>query len=103
MPLFQKNVLKDYLKNQDQQAVDNAFSIFTAYFHDAGIQKNIRSSKEEQFQATFLSRLFVDALGYTLFPDKDHNLTTEHRNEVGAQKADGAILAPTTGEQKAIA
>jgi type I restriction-modification system DNA methylase subunit len=95
MSLFQKSVLKDYLQQQNPLPVAKAYKTYQKYFLDTGIQKNIRKSKEEQFQATFLSKLFVDALGYTLFPDTGHNLTTEFKNEKGAQKADGAILLPT--------
>ncbi|WP_417590084.1 hypothetical protein [Owenweeksia hongkongensis] len=69
MALFQTKVLKDYLDKQDSKAIDKAYRTFTAYFQNSEVQRNIRSSKEEQFQATFLSKLFVDALGYTLFPD----------------------------------
>ncbi|MDZ7846325.1 MAG: hypothetical protein U5L96_05965 [Owenweeksia sp.] len=82
MPLFQKSILSDYLASQDEPVVTRAYKKFTAYFHEAGVQRNIRKSHEEQFQATFLSRLFVDALGYTLFPDTAYNLTTEVKNEV---------------------
>lgn len=105
MPLFQTKVLKDYLDKQDTKAVEKAYKIYTSYFHNAEVQRNIRSSKEEQFQATFLSKLFVDALSYTLFPDPKYNLTTEYKNETGAQKADGAILSGVNGKagQKAVA
>ncbi len=92
MPLFQKSVLSDYLKKQDAKAVQKAYKTFTAYFHQAGVQQNIRKSKEEQFQATFLSKLFEEALGYTLFPQPKHDLTTEFKNEKGAKKADGALV-----------
>ncbi len=92
MPLFQQNVLKDYLEKQDQKKVTRAYQAFSRYFHNHEIQQNIHSSKEEEFQALFLSRLFVDVLGYTIKPDTGFNLTTEYKNEKGAQKADGAIL-----------
>lgn len=98
MPLFQKNVLKDYLKKQDAKSVAKAYKIFSGYFHNPHTQQNIHSSKEEQFQATFLSWLFAEVLGYTLFPNPGHNLTTEFKNEKGAQKADGAILKSLAGD-----
>ncbi|WP_051907740.1 Eco57I restriction-modification methylase domain-containing protein [Flavimarina sp. Hel_I_48] len=56
------------------------------------IQENIRKSKEEQFQATFLHELFVNILGYTLNPNPYYNFTTEFKNERNNRKADGAIL-----------
>lgn len=92
MSLFQTSVQKNYLNLQDKAAVTRAFNKFKKYFHSTAIQQNIRESKEEQFQQKFLMELFVNILDYTIFPDKDYNLTTEFKNEKGAQKADGAIL-----------
>ncbi len=92
MPLFQNSVLKKYLKALDNEAVKTAYRQYTSYFHNPEIQQNIRDVKEEQFQEGFLRELFVNILGYTLNPQPDFNLTTEFKNEKGAQKADGAIL-----------
>ncbi|WP_034889544.1 Eco57I restriction-modification methylase domain-containing protein [Gillisia sp. Hel_I_29] len=92
MALFQVSVLKKYLKLQDDHIIDKAYKKFTNYFQHPEIQENIRSSKEEQFQATFLNELFVKILGYTMNPNPSYNLTTEYKNEKNARKADGAIL-----------
>lgn len=92
MDLFQPSVQKNYLKLQDKEAVAKAYKKYTKYFHNATIQQNIRESKEEQFQQKFLMELFVNVFDYVIFPDSNHNLTTEFKNEKGAQKADGAIL-----------
>jgi type I restriction-modification system DNA methylase subunit len=92
MALFQVSVLNTYLKLQEEQKLANAFKKFSKYFHNPVIQENIRNSKEEQFQATFLNELFVNVLGYTLNPQPDFNLSTEFKNENNARKADGAIL-----------
>ncbi len=92
MALFQTSVLKNYLKQTDQKTVAKAYSKYTAYFLNSTIQENIRNSKEEQFQATFLNELFVSVLGYTLNPNPDFNLTTEFKNQKNNRKADGAIL-----------
>jgi type I restriction-modification system DNA methylase subunit len=92
MALFQVSVLNTYLKLQEKQKLANAFKKFSKYFHNPVIQENIRNSKEEQFQATFLTELFVNVLGYTLNPQPDFNLSTEFKNENNACKADGAIL-----------
>ena len=54
MPLFQASVLNSHLRLQDAQQLEEAYHKFTAYFHNPVIQENIRNSKEEQFQATFL-------------------------------------------------
>ncbi|MCP9200812.1 BREX-1 system adenine-specific DNA-methyltransferase PglX [Gramella sp. GC03-9] len=92
MALFQVSVLKKYLKLQDEKTIDKSYKKFTSYFQHPEIQENIRKSKEEQFQATFLSELFVNILGYKLNPNPNYNLTTEFKNESNNRKADGAIL-----------
>lgn len=109
MRFFQNSVLQKHLKNQDAEAMKAAYNKFTAYFHNPEIQQNIRDAKEEQFQEGFLRELFVNVLGYILNPSPGYNLTSELKNEKGAKKADGAILAPTrehaplSAERKAIA
>ncbi|MFL0354785.1 hypothetical protein [Xanthomarina sp. GH4-25] len=92
MALFQTSVLKQNLKLQDQATVDKAYKKYTKYFHNPTIQENIKNSKEEQYQAKFLDELFVNILDYTLNPKPNFNITTEHKNQQGAGKADGAIL-----------
>lgn len=92
MPLFQTSVLKKYLSQQNQTAVEKAYRKYSKYFLNPEIQENIRSSKEEQFQATFLTELFVNVLDYTINPSPKYNLTTEYKNEKNNRKADGAIL-----------
>lgn len=92
MPLFQISVLKNYLTLQDNAIIEKAYQKYSDYFLNSEIQENIRSSKEEQFQATFLTELFVKVLGYTINPSPEYDLTTEFKNEKGAKKADGAIL-----------
>ncbi|WP_339660031.1 Eco57I restriction-modification methylase domain-containing protein [Croceibacter atlanticus] len=92
MALYQSSVLKNFLKQQDADTIGKAYKKFTKYFLNPTIQENIRNSKEEQFQATFLNELFVNTLGYTLNPNPKFNLTTEFKNQKNARKADGAIL-----------
>lgn len=92
MSFFQNSVLNKYIQSQDKETVQAAYKRFSAYFHSAEIQENIRNSKEEQFQEGFLRELFVNVLGYVLNPNPNYNLTTELKNEKGAKKADGAIL-----------
>ena len=96
MPLFQTSVLKKYLSQQDHTAVENAYRKYSKYFLNAEIQENIRSSKEEQFQATFLTELFVNVFDYTINPSPKYNLTTEYKNEKNNRKADGTILKDNT-------
>ena len=72
MAIFQTYVLKKFLKQQDNVAVSKAYKKFVKYFHNPSIQKNIRESKEEQFQAKFLDELFVNIFGYTLNLNKEN-------------------------------
>ena len=96
MPLFQTSVLKTYLTQQDSNVVERAYKKYTKYFHNLTIQENIKNSKEEQFQATFLIELFVNVFNYTINPNPNFDLTTEFKNQTGAGKADGAILKNNT-------
>lgn len=99
MTLFQNSVLKRHLKGLDNDLMIEKYEAFSQYFLHPTIQDNIRASKEEQFQATFLNELFVKILGYTLNPSLNYNLTTEYKNVKDAKKADGAIIQ----NEKAIA
>ena len=92
MALFQTSVLKQYINLQDTTVVIKAYKKYQKYFLNSTIQENIKSSNEEQFQATFLTELFVNILGYTINPSPNYNLTTEFKNQKNARKADGAIL-----------
>tara|TARA_R110002049_G_scaffold80663_8_gene205249 strand:+ start:1586 stop:4726 length:3141 start_codon:yes stop_codon:yes gene_type:complete len=92
MALFQTSVLKKYLTQQDANVVSKAYHKYAKYFLNPEIQENIRTSNEEQFQATFLTELFVNVLDYTINPSPKYNLTTEYKNEKNNRKADGAIL-----------
>jgi len=92
MSLYQNSVLKKYLKGLETNRVNEAWEKFTAHFHNASIQENIRNSKEEQYQGEFLIDLFVKVFGYTKNPNPNFNLTTELKNAKGAKKTDGAIL-----------
>ena len=92
MSIFQPSVINKYLKALDKQIIHIAYTRFKAHFHDAAIQGNIRSSKEEQYQEGFLNDLFVNVLGYTKNPTPNYNLTTEYKNVKDSKKADGAIV-----------
>jgi len=91
MALFQNSVLKKHLKQLDEKTISKAYAKYIAYFQNSIIQENIRKNNEEQFQATFLSELFVSILGYTLNPNPNFNLTTEFKNQKNNRKADGII------------
>lgn len=95
MALFQTSVLKQYINLQELAVVEKAYKKYQKYFLNPTIQENIKSSKEEQFQATFLTELFVNILGYTINPSPKYNITTEFKNQKNARKADGAILKDT--------
>ena len=84
MSFFQQSVQNKYLLQLDDKLVNDAYQKYSAYFLDAQIQENIRDSKEEQFQEGFLRELFVNILGYIINPTSGYNLTTELKNEKGA-------------------
>lgn len=88
--MFQKTIQNKYIKKQDD--ISEKWGLFKNHFHNEKVQKNIRNSKEEQYQEGFLRDLFVQIFGYTLNPDKDFNLTTELKNIKDSKKADGAII-----------
>ncbi len=90
--LIQKNIIKKYLGMLDEQQTQEAWNKYESYFLNEEIQANIHKIKEEQFQEGFLRELFVKVLGYTINPSPNYNITTELKNEVGAKKADGALL-----------
>lgn len=92
MLFFQKLVVLKHLKNQHKTLLSQKWNAFKAHFHNATIQDNIKTRKEEQYQEGFLRDLFVKILGYTLNPDANFNLTTELKNEKDSKKADGGIL-----------
>ncbi|MCB0481561.1 MAG: N-6 DNA methylase, partial [Flavobacteriales bacterium] len=92
MALFQKSVLNNYLAQQDKETVSKAYKKYIKFFHNLEVQKNILEIKEEGFQQKFLMELFVNVFGYVMNPDPKYNLTTEFKNQTGANKADGAIL-----------
>ncbi|WP_177735104.1 Eco57I restriction-modification methylase domain-containing protein [Flavobacterium inviolabile] len=92
MSLYQESVLISYLKLQDNEVIAKAYKKYAKYFLNAKIQENIKRSKEEQFQAIFLTELFVNVLGYVINPNPSFNLTTEFKNQKNAGKADGAII-----------
>ena len=90
--LLQRNIVKKYLNLLSEEQIAKPWAQYTSYFLNEDIQANIHKIKEEQFQEGFLRELFVKVLGYTINPSPNYNLTTELKNEVGAKKADGAIL-----------
>ncbi len=91
--LLQKNIIKKYLNQLSEEQTAKPWEQHRQFFMNADIQANIHKIKEEQFQEGFLRELFVKVLGYAINPSPNYNLTTELKNEVGAKKADGAILA----------
>lgn len=92
MSLFQKSIIKKYLKNLDNKKIDKAFVNFQKFYGDKLRLHNIMQLKEENYQEGFLREIFVQTLGYTINPDNNYNLTTEFKNLKDSRKADGAIL-----------
>jgi len=92
LSLFQKVIVKKYLKNLPTDLIEENYKKYTKYFNDFSRTERIRTLKEEQYQEGFLRELFVDCLNYTINPNENFNLTTEFKNKTDAEKADGAIL-----------
>lgn len=92
MSLFQKTVFKEFVASQNQNAIQEAFEKYQAHFANPDIKANIHTAKEEQYQEGFLQDLFVKVLGYTLYPQANHNLITEQKTATSAKKSDAAIL-----------
>ena len=91
MSMFQKSVLNKYLNNLNRDEIEKAFQTFSSIFIPEKI-KNIKNSKEEEYQDGFLVDLFVNIMGYTKSPDPGFNLRREYKNKGDAKKADGAIV-----------
>lgn len=92
MALFQQSVIKKHIESFDTKLIEDRWQLFRNIFHSTEKQKNIRNSKEEQYQEGFLRDLFVTVLGYTINPEPNFNLLTEQKNIKNSKKADGAIL-----------
>lgn len=92
MSLFQKTVFKEFVAQQNQAKIKEAFEKYQAHFSNPEIKANIHTAKEEQYQEGFLNDLFVHVLGYTLYPQADYNLITEKKTATSAKKSDAAIL-----------
>lgn len=90
--MFQSIITHQFIARQNPEELATAYARFTAHFHNADIQANIKQAKEEQYQEGFLKDLFVAIFAYTLNPQPNYNLTTELKNLKGAKKCDGAIL-----------
>ena len=92
MALFQKVIVKKYLKNLSSDLIDENYKKYSEHFNDFAMAERVKVLKEEQYQEGFLRDLFVNCLGYTINPYENFNLTTEFKNKTDAEKADGAIL-----------
>jgi len=92
LSLFQKVIVKKYLKNLPSDLIEENYKKYTKYFNDFDRAQRIKALNEEQYQEGFLRELFVECLNYTINPDANFNLTTEFKNKTDAEKADGAIL-----------
>ena len=104
MAMFQKGIIDKYLREIDKDLLDEKYSLFKSIFFSSEKQKNIRESKEEQYQEGFIRDLFCRVLGYTIKPEANYNILTELKNETSdknnAKKSDAAIII--NGEVKAV-
>ena len=90
MALFQKSVLTNYLKSITDDEINSGWEKIQDY---QKMSSKIREFKEEAFQAGFLTKIFVDCLGYKSQYDSadEGNLFFEEKNVSDGKKADGAI------------
>ncbi len=90
MGLFQKSVLTNYLKSITDDEINSGWEKIQDY---QKMSSKIREFKEEAFQAGFLTKIFVDCLGYKSQYDSadEGNLFFEEKNVSDGKKADGAI------------
>lgn len=104
MAMFQKGIIDKYLREIDKDLLDEKYSLFKSIFFSSEKQKNIRESKEEQYQEGFIRDLFCRVLGYTIKPEANYNILTELKNETSdknnAKKSDAAIIIKS--EVKAV-
>jgi len=90
--IFQKSVIKKYLKGLNNDWINSAYDKFKYIFNPEKIER-IKNFKEEEYQDGFLRDLFIEVLGYTLKTDsKDFNLVREFKNQTNSKKVDAAIL-----------
>lgn len=93
--MFQKKIIEKYLSKIDSQLLEEKYKLYSSIFLKEAKQKNIRESKEEQYQEGFIRDLFVTVLGYTIKPEENYNIFTEAKNETknknNSKKSDGAI------------
>jgi len=80
MALFQNSVLRNHLRNIDKTFVLQAFEVYQKEFLPK--IENIKISKEEQYQYSFLDDLFVKVLNYTLNPTPEYNLIAEQKSQI---------------------
>jgi len=90
MSLFQKSVLSSYLESVSDSDIDKGWANLQSYKKMAS---KVQSFKEEEFQAKFLEKIFVDCFGYKSQYDsaEEGNLFFEQKNTSNSKKADGAI------------
>lgn len=91
MSLFQKSVINEYLKDIPDDKINSGWKKIQDY-QKISLNK-IKEFKEEVFQATFLTKIFVDSLGYKSQYDSadEGNLFFEEKNISDNKKSDGAI------------
>ena len=66
MALFQKIIVKKYLKNLSLELIEENYKKYSEHFIDPAMAERVKALKEEQYQEGFLRDLFVKCLGYTI-------------------------------------
>lgn len=88
--MFQKSVLNDFLKREDESVVAIRWAEYQKYLEKVDA---IKTFKEEEYQDGFLKDIFEKCLGYTLKTTNpsSFNLEREKKNETNSKKADAVI------------
>lgn len=90
--LFGQKVLNDFVEKQDEKLIEQRWEKYKNFLAK---KEKIPSWIETDYQDGFLEDVFENCLGYiskTRCVDERYTLEREKKNEINAQKADGALL-----------
>ena len=90
--LFGQKVLNEFIEKQDEKLIESRWQKFKNFLAK---KEKISSWIETDYQDGFLEDIFENCLGYiskTRSTNEHYTLEREKKNEINAQKADGALL-----------
>ena len=89
--VFQFVIRQKYFDEQ-KKLIQANYEKYKQIFHNELTQINLSEGKEQQLKPFFFNKLFENCLGYIMFPNHNHNLKTENKNETNSRKADATIF-----------